>query len=195
MAYQIAARGVQVSIVIPDEISGQLDEADQYLLASMADSPHISILGIKKTLSCGGGWLLAEAIGEHSVSWACDTPFSLHFNSEWGQHQNILVQAPVQISQDNDLQVTDASQLRPVGIIQGDREIELHSELNGSLQDFGRRFWNCITREHEPSNNYLTSADEIISLDYQDRYLFTPLSVRVLYEILKQLCERVLMAN
>ena len=191
LAYQIAARGTQVSIVMPKTLLGQLDETDQQLLASMADSPHITILGVEKSVACGSGWLLAEAVGERSTSWACDTQASQLFNSEWGQQQQILVQAPVQASAGIELQVIETSQLRPANIVQGDREIELRSELNGSLQGFGKRFWDYIAREHQPSQTCLASADKITTLRYQDRYLFSPLSVRLLFEILKDLRERV----
>lgn len=191
LAYQIAARGTQVRIIMPHTLLGQLDEADQQLLASMADSPHIAIFGVETAVACGNGWLLAEAIGEQSTSWACDTQASQLFNNEWGQQQQILVQAPVRASTEIELQAIKPSQLRPASIIQGDREIELHTHLNGSLQGFGKRFWDCITQEHEPSQKRLSSADKITSLRYQDRYLFSPLSVRLLYEILKSLRKRI----
>ncbi len=190
LAYQFAAHGIDVSIVIPKALLDRIEETDRQLLAGMANSPHIRIVSIENRPSAGNGWLLAEAIGQSSTTWACDTQDSQLFNSEWGQQQQVLVRAPIRATEGVALQLVDVAELQPVPVVQGDREIELHHELDGGMQGFGKRFWDYLIHEHQATRDRLQSSDRIIGLRYQDRYLFSPLSVRLLFEILRGLREK-----
>jgi len=190
LAYQFAARGIDVSIVIPKALLDGIEETDRQLLAGMAASPHIRVVSIENQSAAGNGWLLAEASGQSPTTWACDTQDSQLFSSEWGRQQQVLVRAPIRVTEGVNLQRVDAAELQPVSVVQGDCEIELHHELDGGVQSFGKRFWDCLISAHQASRDRLQSSDGIVSLRYQDRYLFSPLSVRLLFEILRGLREK-----
>lgn len=188
LVYQMAASGRQVRIIVPAKVLQELDETDRYLLASLAEAPHVHIHSEETSARCGEGWLIAEALGQGIHRWAIDDEHGLHFSPGWGRTENVLVTTTKDSHTSLDSKEMCAEQLRPSPIVQGDREIELRCELNGSLQGFGKRFWDYLIAEHEPIAKCLQSADDNITmLRYQDRYLFSPLSVRILFEIVRAL--------
>jgi hypothetical protein len=82
------------------------------------------------------------------------------------------------------VQEITASEIRPAAPKVGDREINLHHGLDGALGDFGHRFWETICREHEAARTLLADPNnKVVSIDYSDRYLFTPASIAILLKI------------
>ncbi|WP_419620680.1 DEAD/DEAH box helicase [Thiolapillus sp.] len=191
LAYQMASRGIDVAILLPSGLMDSLDETDRYLLASLAEAPQITIGIIEKPKRCGAGWLLAEAIGSHTLRWASDSEQSLIFGSTWGQVEAILVSSTEAEATPDDWKRLEAHQIRPAPIAQGDREIEISHQLDGSLKTFGNRFWKYLMSEHPPTQSLLQSTDTVTAIRYQDRYLFSPLSVRILFEIVRVLREQI----
>jgi hypothetical protein len=67
----------------------------------------------------------------------------------------------------------------------GDLEIEVLAQLDGSLKGFGERLWKKVMADHPPTQRLLTrEASKLKRLTYTDRYLFTPLTVALVKEIL-----------
>jgi hypothetical protein len=84
----------------------------------------------------------------------------------------------------------DSASIRPKRVDGGDREIAIHHELDGNIQGFGNRFWKAISAGHQGTRALLeTSTNQVIAIDYSDRYLFTPLSVALLLEVMSGLRE------
>lgn len=78
--------------------------------------------------------------------------------------------------------------IRPVASNSGDREIEIAHELDGYLQGFGSRFWQHIAANHADFQTMLNGpGNTIASVIYRDRYLYSPLSVALLVELIKGL--------
>ncbi|HGG58916.1 MAG TPA: DUF1998 domain-containing protein [Gammaproteobacteria bacterium] len=191
LAYQIASKGVQVSILTPASVLEQLDETERNLLASLADAPDIEVYALEAPVRCGEGWLLVETLSTETERWAGDTQSSLVFGPDWGQVENLLVSAREPEAPALDATRIDADTLRPVATVLGDRELEIGGELNGKLKTFGKRFWNYLGKKHEPVQMQLDATDPVTFIRYQDRYFFSPLSVRLLFEIVKALRARV----
>ena len=62
--------------------------------------------------------------------------------------------------------------------------LELTTELNGSIQDLSRNFWNLL-KQRAPSYAEAIEQQEIVSLQYEDRYLKSPWAVVMLGNVLK----------
>jgi len=192
LAYRLAGHGVNVEIMVPGHILEVLDDADRYLLASLADHPKISLRAQAAPARCGQGWLLAETLTAPCRRWAIGEETALAFGPDWGRNEGPLVMAeqdtlPLQAGE-----ALTAETIRPRLIEQGDREIEIHHELDGPLQGFGMRFWQCLADLHAATNALLADQDDdVTALFYRDRYLFTPLSVALLAEVVSGLRERV----
>jgi len=166
----------------------QLGETERHLLASLADAPGISISTIEAPIRCGEGWLLAEAISTEAQRWAGDNQAALTFGPDWGQVENMLCAITSSAIPPLDAARIDAEKLRPPAL--GDQELDIGKELNGNLTGYGKRFWEYLSSAYEPVHMLLEGNDPIRLVCYQDRYLFSPISVKVLLEIIKGLRDR-----
>jgi DEAD/DEAH box helicase domain-containing protein len=190
LAYRLAGQGIGVDIMIPDNVLTSLDEVDLYLISSLADHPDISLYKINELPKSGLGWLVAETTSSPSRRWAFKEESSLVFGPGWADSEDPLI-TTAQGSQLLELGVKISSEeIRPVKELEGDREIEIHHELDGALQGFGKRLWDLIESEHSTTKNILNNPDDdVLKVLYSDRYLFTPLSVALLAEVINSLRE------
>ena len=191
LAYQVAASGIQVRLVIPTDMIERLENEQRYLLRSLLDAPNISIYQINSPERCGEGWLLAESVGVKTRRWAGDQEAGLHFNERWGTVESMLMSTLIDQSAPLEAKplATDALWLN-VGV-EGDKELEVGGELNGPLNGFGVRFWSYLESEHRGVATLLESTSAITAIHYEDRYLFSPLSIRLLFELIKGLRRKV----
>ena len=188
LVYRLSGQSVDVDILVPKLNFEALSEADRYLLASMADHPHITIMTVPDSERSNGGWLLAETIGGHSIRWAMGNESAMVFGPEWGSMLAPLVRAESEGSLAVTGEVCTAEMIRPVASNSGDREIEIAHELDGYLQGFGSRFWQHIATNHPDFQTILKGpGNRIDSVIYRDRYLYSPLSVALLVELIKGL--------
>lgn len=193
LAYRLAGQGIAAEIAIPRSIFNDLEEADRHLIASLADHPKISICEIQNALPCGHGWLLAETLSSPSFRWALGDACSIEFNAEWGNTSDgPLVATVAQTFLDIPTVRRTAESIRPALLDAGDCEIEIHHELDGSVQGFGMRLWTLLAQSHPATQMRLADQeDEVVAVTYRDRYLFTPLSIALLADLIAGLRERV----
>lgn len=64
--------------------------------------------------------------------------------------------------------------------------IELKTELNGPVNNLSDKFWRLL-EEHAPKYAKAIEQDQIVSLQYEDRYLKSPWSIVLLANIIKSL--------
>ena len=72
-------------------------------------------------------------------------------------------------------------------------ELMINKELNGSIDTFGYRFWELLATRVPELSTRLAGTANIKSFKYVDRYLRSPITIRLLYEIivgLKQHCNQ-----
>lgn len=62
--------------------------------------------------------------------------------------------------------------------------IAVRSELDGGASSFGAAFWKLL-RSHPGASSAIAACGKLRSAVYTDRYLRSPLSIRLLYELLK----------
>lgn len=193
LAYRLAGHGITTEIAIPSASFDNLDDLDRFLIASLADHPNISISEIQNPPRCGEGWLLAETLTQPSFRWALGIASTISFNDKWGNNNdgplvkstNGAVTAMPTVSR-------TAESIRPNLLDAGDCEVEVHHELDGSLQGFGTRLWSLIAQSHPATQTRLAdSQDDVVSVTYRDRYLFTPLSIALLADLVAGLRELV----
>ncbi|MGK2870735.1 MAG: DEAD/DEAH box helicase [Alphaproteobacteria bacterium] len=184
LTYRLTGNGVEVEIVVPDQMIATLDDADRFLLASLSDHPKVDIRVTDGLLRCGNGWLVAETLANPAARWGLDNEGALAFGPDWGKSDGPLVTTKGGTSSSLSREILAAEKIRPERIDSGDREIDVHHELDGTLKGFGSRFWQHVASEHPATHETITDPySEIVSLSYRDRYLFTPLSVALLAEV------------
>ncbi|MBF2761573.1 MAG: DEAD/DEAH box helicase [Ectothiorhodospiraceae bacterium AqS1] len=181
LAYRLAGKGIGVEILIPESALSKLQDMDLHLLASLADHPEISLFTMRTSPRCEKGWLVAETVSTPSTRWAYPDNSALAFGPDWSLTDSPLIST----SQGNPLSKPgkrlESHDIRPAQAEQGHKEIEIHHDIDGNLQGFGERLWRKIATEHLETGRLLQDDnDDIVSLHYSDRYLFTPLSVALL---------------
>jgi len=158
----------------------------------VADLPTADVIAPSKPCRVGKGWLIAECIGSaRSVSWAVAEEGALTPNAGWGEAQpRTLCDRTAPPPQEGERLTADL--IRPTPIEATDREIEIHHELDGPIADFGDRFWKYLSDRHQLLEALLKNAEAGVSrAEYQDRYLFNPLSNAILIRVIHALAERV----
>lgn len=64
--------------------------------------------------------------------------------------------------------------------------ITVRRELDGRISEFGIRFWRLIRDRNADANEWL-AVGGVTSVEYEDRYLFSPLAVALLAAVLRSL--------
>ncbi len=190
LSYRLAALSRAVQIVIEKASFDALSEANRFSLASLADHPNVTVHTVSSLPSAGDVEIVADVlIGNRSVAWACADRNIRTATTGWGVSESPLVVGEIDSIQLQSKEVTPDS-IRPSARIEGDREIVLHRELDGDLQGFGKRFWKAVSNDYKGAAPIFQNAEiDVVSIQYNDRYLFTPVSIALLLEIVSGLRE------
>lgn len=184
IAYRLAGQMVDIELILLAEVIDALEDTDRYLLASLADDPRMTIFTTQQALRCGDGWVLAEAMSSPSIRWGVGSQAALNFNREWAGGGSPLIVCTGGAACELDLRAISSDVLRPVASVVGDIELEVHHELDGELQGFGRRFWQHLVQCHPGTQaRFGVGSDEVTHLRYRDRYIFSPLTISLLLEV------------
>lgn len=188
LAYRLAGHGSKVEIVLSKDVSG-LEDPDRYILASLADHPLIDLQTLSEPARSGNGWIIAETLDSPVVRWAVASEDALNFSTDWGKDSGPLVKSE---GDGKPIDVPGAAlspdSIRPKNLNLGDKEISIHHEIDGPLAGFGTRFWHQVMAEHSATQErFKNGSDKIVGLTYSDRYLYSPLSVALLVEMVKGL--------
>ena len=179
-----------VVIAIPQSLRESLSWPTLYSLVTRADAVGIQLLQISEDAArVGNGWRCAElAIPNGSVRWAAFHADSLVPGTNWAtsNEQAPLVRYraadPLPELPGTKIRRADVEHLKPntcsVACFDG--------ELNGSVSDLGKRFWNRMAQV-SPCLADRLAAGRPQSIRYCDRYLRSPLPAKILYEILRTL--------
>jgi hypothetical protein len=191
LTYRLAALSRKVEIVIAKNVLDTLDEAERYSLASLADHPSVSVRAVVSLPVVEGGALLAEVqAGTLATQWASGDRQAVALGEGWGQTASPVILASGLKPSSGEGDELDSVAIRPKRVDAGDMEIAIHHELDGNVQGFGVRFWKAIAGEHTGTKTFLDSSTfHVAGIEYSDRYLFTPLAVALLLEIVGGLRE------
>ena len=192
LAYGLAGRGVAVEIALSLSEVRRLEDADRYLLGSLADHPGVTFRELRREARVGGGWLVAAALSQPGLCWASADASGIRFGPEWGGLPGgLMVTGTGDVSEFSGAPIAP-EMIRPEPVETGDAEIEVARELDGNLQGFGRRLWSRIREEHAATRLLLDDVNsDVMAISYRDRYLFTPISVALLAEVVCGLREEV----
>jgi DEAD/DEAH box helicase domain-containing protein len=185
LAYKLLAIARHVVVVIPKGLLQLLPDCDRHSMAALADHPGASVRVVESIPTAGCAVLLAEvAFAEQSVAWANSDTSVAAANAEWGRNVESPLIVGARTNQDAGGLCT-ASSLRPLQPQAGGLDISVQHQLDGDLSAFGSRFWSLITQEHDAFRNIMSAQESrLISISYSDRYLFNPIAVANLYQIL-----------
>jgi hypothetical protein len=125
-----------------------------------------------------------------SIRWAGTEPAAMAPNPQWGS--GIKDAQFIRVIMDKQLDgiEQDWRQLRATDLrkpIKGFYEISIGTELDGPVQSFGRRAWEIILRRVPEIKNLIEGQDQLQAIEYSDRYLFSPIALMLLKELILSL--------
>lgn len=172
LARRCADRGRDFRLVVDTAWLDMLDQAARLALRDTVQITHCS-------LHCGsapalppGARLLATATPDRA--WASRDGAAAHFGTEWGRGEAHPVVCGALAINDAAIAAVDLATLLPRA---GTRYREIGNELDGPLAGFGARFAALLHGELDAAG--LWRPGELTGVTYADRYLHTPLSIRL----------------
>lgn len=129
------------------------------------------------------GKILCQIISENeNITWAAKSLKAILPNETWGDtSDSVLVRGSTRLDiSGQEIKENEILPQKPQNLF----ELKIKTNLNGPLKDFGKNFWNEIK---EKLNNkwHVLLTRNITHIHYSDRYLQTPLSIKLISEILK----------
>ena len=191
LAYDLVSIGKKVNIIIKENALKQYHENDVITLRSLVDHDNINVYSIDDLPKMNGGNIIAEVTlnnGMHYIWGFSDVEF-MTANAVWGK-SNTIVKGQLKDVPSKNAKPVEKNQLQTAKIIQGDKEIAVQNELDGPLNGFGSRFWMLIEKNHSEISQQLL-ANDVLSIEYSDKYIFTPLALALIKEIVIGLREHV----
>jgi hypothetical protein len=184
LAYRLLSLARPVALVLEKETVAALSEVDAYSLSALVDHPSAAVHVVDAVPRRGGAVVVAEVErGKEVVAWACADVKVVEGYECWGVSELPLISGRVQMEVLPPERA--ANTLRPAMSDRGDAEITLRQQLNGPIQNFGKAFWIQVQEGHGLTKKLMKdSAVSVKSVSYTDRYLFTPLTLALLREII-----------
>ncbi|WP_373054431.1 DEAD/DEAH box helicase [Thioalkalivibrio sp.] len=191
LALRLAGLGHQVALILDASGLAAMEDDERQLLAALATVPNIRVGQVSGLPKAGHGWVLAEVRRESAsaVGWACPASVPPLADESWGRTDILIRGVSTGIAPEPHWLSAEA--LRPAPPQVTDREIEVRHHLDGTIQEFGERFWRLVADEHSRTRDLLDNTSvRLQALSYQDRYLVTPLAVALLLRLTDALRQR-----
>jgi len=180
--------GIAVEILVPSSVLAGLDTSARNRLAAWADAGLAQIYRVPDTLAqVGSGWLLAEVgSGHRHLRFAATDPLAAAPSPVWavgaGSAHVVRTNEPnplLPLGADCVFQAGDDLRVAPAGMVYA---LTIKDGIDGSVQTFGERFWGELCSHAPELAARLESGTPIREVEYSDRYVRNPLTLRLLAE-------------
>ncbi|OOY24898.1 hypothetical protein BMI91_00145 [Thioclava sediminum] len=175
--------GVQVAIVMRTSDVHRLEMSQKLDLVRLVTRARANLNLAEDLPAVGDKTILAElCLNGREVAIAAPDEYASHVNCHWGDVTRALVvrgpRAPLAVSAPLSL-----DKLAAYG--EGNSaQKDVSTELDGAIGQFGRRFWG-IAKGLRPQ--IFANSTRLVRVTYNDRYLRSPLTGRLLYEVWRTL--------
>lgn len=182
--HRLSARdGLRITLLTAPADLRSISRENAAVLLSLASLGGINLCRGTAPSTGTESWCLAtvERADKTWVSWATADPTCSSCGSQWGQLQDgLVVWAPT-----SHPTTTNEPLHLPTFGEQGVQAVEITNHLDGPGEGFGTRFWQAIS----PSGLTSLLPDHLVleRVEYEDRYLVTPLSCALLLEVIAAL--------
>lgn len=185
--WQWASEGKHVTLSLPSTALGTLDFGARNSLAALADLAGIAIVVDDSLGETTAGLIAAIGSPHKSILWAVPQSSARVPGNAWGSTEGMgpcvrrIDDRPLPPLSRPALEPAEL-QARPEG---GLIELKLSRQLDGPISDFGVTFWRQVRKTSTSVDDLLRQPSVISRIQYVDRYLKSPLAIRLLYEVLK----------
>ena len=182
-------KGKLAEIYVPGKSVGEIMRICGNLMAGLVDLGAGNLL-VKAfttpTPLTRDGYLLAGIGNQNKMQyWATAEPLVTP-RKDWACCGNQpIIRSALLSPFEFESRILDASDLRYTEdkILQ----LRIKTQLDDELSKFGERFWAILGDELGQLRSYLHSGENLRTITYSDRYLKTPIHVKLLHEIIKAL--------
>lgn len=183
-----------VRLIVPAKLLKALPSEAANALASLAEAGRWELRAIDGDVADPKiPNLIAEIqVGSDAIRWATTNPTALAAGPEWAQKEDgdrIVRQSLSGRLSDLTGSVLDPSTLRR-SIENTVCELKVKKELDGPIESLGERFWRLIESQLPSLGTRLSRQPGLKEILFRDRYIHSPLTVRLLREVLQALATR-----
>jgi hypothetical protein len=173
-AQRLAGRGRSVQMAASSELLDSLDLSARFELYGVA---------MKSGCKLSAGPAVEPMPGVNVVAWVGEGGDGLAWAEDLRTDESALFVGPMAIP-GSSVEIDPETFLR-----QPERTavVEITAGLNGRIEDFGRGFWEILASRSRALNERLRLGKIPTSVEYVDRYLNSPLPLRLMREVLKSL--------
>jgi hypothetical protein len=177
----------RVALAVETEMLAMLTFGQRITLRSFIERSRAVLISAPNLPRAGEGYLIGELRSASGVTgWASDSARGRVPGSEWGRGVSAaLVTGRADPPSDVAEALIGLDDLFPEDAVRGDM-LRILDEADGPANEFGSRFWAFIL-ERKPEIGQLIRSGHVARVVYQDRYLFSPIAVRLLRELLRPL--------
>jgi len=177
--------GCKVELLVEQDAIGRLSTSQLRHLHALTMRSGATV-HIARKGSGLGDWTLLAVVNEadRAMAWATREMDSVAPNDNWGQ----TVDSPLIRGSHRRLDADDAisvDDLRPP-IGHEVREFAVGGQLDGTVSGFGSKFWQLI-QKFTPDARQLLTKESPSTVSYSDRYLLSPLVIRLLFEVVRSI--------
>ncbi|CAO3444054.1 DEAD/DEAH box helicase [Azospirillum largimobile] len=180
------AKDRNIVLTVLESTAATLTFGQKVALRSLLERSRAGLSSAPALPEASGAAVLAQvrsALGNEV--WAVADPAARVPDAGWGEGHD----APVIVGRGPGLGTGPARRLDPDELFRTETEradlIEMGGEANGSVDGFGRRFWALVLERKPEIGQLLQSGGRLVEVVYHDRYLSSPLPVRLLCEVLR----------
>ena len=183
VAQRLAGRQRRVRIVADGKTLKGLDTPTKIELYGLAVKAGCEVYA-GKPQPCGDrhrvlAWV---GIGNKGLAWVSSDADAWLAGETWGtSRREMLLRGPIDLL--STFERTDIGDLLTTN--QNLAFVEVTSQLDGGVDRFGERFWTLLSAESAAIARRIESKTPLLAIEYSDRYLNSPLPVRLLMEVLK----------
>lgn len=186
-----AASGAAVSLITSPGLVEALDETNRRTLAALVDAVGVEVRELAAGDVLRPDALVAEVEGRGSVRWATDNADAAVPGPGWGGNSNesrMVVGGSTGGHEAIVGKVVSHERLHPPAPAGGDfHGLEIQRQLTVSADRFGGAVWGLVFEKVPALRSRLQSGPKVKTLEYTDRYLRSPLMVRLLFESVRHL--------
>lgn len=184
------SEGVKVTLILPEHTARALDYQEANALALRAEAVGFEIqIASGHESRAADAYLIAElASARRHFRWAVRDPSQLCPGLGWGGGRqagslSVYSESPLPLLA---LRAPRPGELRRA--IPGHYlEIVLDGQLDGALADVGTRFWQLVSSKAATFAARLSANSPLVSIDWRDRYVRSPLVARIVFEVVQAL--------
>lgn len=183
-------QGIAVQIVATRRLLDDLNWQELNALANHLEGTGVELRRIDAPQMVGDRFVALEmGTTQRARRWAVSDVSMLCPGEDWGEpteaRNSVAVQLeePLGPASGHLLAASDVRVAVPGTVV----VVNAGQKLNGPIDAFGSRLLEQIRRQAPALMARLTAASPLASIEYSDRYLKSPLSVRLLAEVLRQL--------